>query len=183
MSRGAGGIEAFRSLLPQWAIDAFAVLTTLGDTAFLLAVFLALYWFYDRDRGAIALAVFLGGVLFITGLKTVLGLPRPPESLRTVAEGGYGFPSGHAFGATVGFGLLALVLRTPSRPARVAIATVAVLIVSASRVAIGVHYAVDVVVGVAVGLAYLAVAWHVAWPRRNALADAIDRTRARLSLR
>ena len=181
MSRGAGGIEAFRSLLPQWAIDAFAVLTTLGDTAFLLAVFLALYWFYDRDQGAIALAIFVGGVLFITGLKVAFALPRPPESLRTVAEGGYGFPSGHAFGATVGFGLLALVLRRPRRSVRVALAAGAVLIVSASRVAIGVHYVVDVLAGIAIGLAYLAVAWRVAWPRREALAAAIDRARARVT--
>ncbi|MFB6227173.1 MAG: phosphatase PAP2 family protein [Halobacteriales archaeon] len=180
MSRGVGGIDALRSLLPPWAIDAFAVFTTLGDTAFLLAIFLALYWFYDRDRGAIALAVFLGGVLTITGLKTALGLPRPPESLHVVAEDGYGFPSGHAFGATVGFGLLALVLRTPRRSLRVALAAAAVLIVSASRVVIGVHYTVDIAAGIAVGLAYLAVAWHVAWPRRSALVDAIDRAQARV---
>jgi membrane-associated phospholipid phosphatase len=180
MTRGIGGIEAMRSLLPPWAIDAFALLTTLGDTAFLIAVFLVLYWFYDRDRGAIALAVFLGGVFLITGLKTVLGLPRPPESIRAVAEGGYGFPSGHAFGATVGFGLLALVVRSPRRSLRIALATVAVLIVSASRVATGVHYAVDVAAGIAVGLVYLTVVWHVAWPRRERLTDAIDRARARI---
>lgn len=181
MTRGIGGIEALRSLLPPWAIDAFAVLTTLGDTAFLLAVFLMLYWFYDRDQGAIALAVFLGGVLLITGLKTAFALPRPPASLREVAEGGYGFPSGHAFGATVGFGLLALVLRTPRRPLRIGLAAVAVLVVSASRVAIGVHYVVDVVAGIALGLGYLAVAWHVAWPRKQALTAALDRARARIS--
>jgi len=180
MSRGIGGIEALRSFLPGWAIDAFAVLTTLGDTVFLLAVFLALYWFYDRDQGAIALVVFLGGVVLITALKTALALPRPPASVRIVTETYYGFPSGHAFGATVGFGLLALVLRTPGRPVRVALAAVAVLVVSASRVAIGVHYVVDVVAGVVLGLAYLAVAWRVAWPRREALADAIDRARDRV---
>lgn len=181
MSRGIGGIDALRSLLPPGAIDTFALLTTLGDTAFLIAVFLALYWFYDRDQGAIALAVFLGGVLLITGLKTVLALPRPPETLRAVAEGGYGFPSGHAFGATVGFGLLALVFRSPRRSLRAALATVAVLIVSVSRVAIGVHYTVDVAAGIAVGLVYLAVAWHVAWPRRERLTAAIDRVRGRVS--
>ena len=181
MTRGIGGIEVLQSLLPSWAIDGLGLLTTLGDTAFLLAVFVALYWFYDRDQGAIALVIFLGGVLLITGLKTALGLPRPPASLRLVEEGGFGFPSGHAFGATVGFGLLALVLRSPSRPVRVALAVAAVVIVSTSRVAIGVHYAVDVVAGIAVGLAYLGVAWHVAWPRRDALADAIDRAQARVS--
>ena len=177
MSRGIGGIEAIRSLFPPGAIDALSVLTILGDTAFLGAVFLALYWFYDRDQGAVALAVFLGGVLLVTGVKTAFGLARPPESLRVVAEGGYGFPSGHAFDATVGFGLLTLILRTPRRSVRVALAVLAVLVVSASRVAIGVHYAVDVVAGVALGLAYLAVAW----PRREALADAIDRGRARIT--
>lgn len=180
MSRGVGGIEALRSLLPPRAVDVFALLTTLGDTAFLLVIFLALYWFYDRDQGAIALAVFLGGVLLVTGLKTAFGLPRPPESLRVVAEDGYGFPSGHAFGATVGFGLLALVFRTPRRSLRVALATGAVILVSVSRVVIGVHYAVDVAAGVGVGLAYLSVAWHLAWPRRERLASAIDRARARV---
>jgi membrane-associated phospholipid phosphatase len=180
MSRGIGGIEALRSLLPGWAIDSLAVLTTMGDTAFLIAVLLALYWFYDRDQGAIALAVFLGGVLLLTGLKTVFALPRPPASLRIVEQGGYGFPSGHAFGATVGFGLLALVFRSPRRPLRIALVAVAVLIVSASRIAIGVHYAVDVAAGVAIGLAYLAVAWRVVWPHRERLTGAIDRARTRV---
>lgn len=180
MSRGVGGIEALRSLLPGWAIDAFAVLTVLGDTAFLLLVFLALYWFYDRDEGAFALLVFLGGVVFIAGLKAAFGLPRPPGSLRIVTADGHGFPSGHAFGATVGFGLLALVLDAGTRAVRGGIATLLVAVVALSRVAIGVHYAVDVLAGITVGLAYLAVVRRVAWPRRDALADALDRARARV---
>jgi membrane-associated phospholipid phosphatase len=175
MSRGVGGIEALRSLLPAWGIEAFATLTVLGDFLVVSLVLAAVYAFYDREGGAVALVAFAGGALLILGLKTALAMPRPPDPVTAVTVDGYGFPSGHAFSSTVGFGLLALVIDRGRRSVRLGLAALGISLVSVSRVAIGVHYAVDVLAGVALGLGYL---W-LAWSRRAYLALAVDRVRRR----
>lgn len=176
MSRGVGAIEVVRSLLPVGGVEALSALTVLGDFLVVFLVLAVLYAFYDRESGAVALVVFVGGALLITGLKTGLAMPRPPESMRAVSEYGYGFPSGHAFSATVGFGLLSLVVDRGRRSVRFAVAALGVALVSLSRVAVGVHYAVDVLAGVALGLGYL---W-LAWAGRDRLVAAVDRVRRRV---
>jgi len=65
---------------------------------------------------------------------------------------GPGFPSGHALGTTMVWGGVALILDQGTRRARAAVAGTVVALVSLSRLVLGVHYAVDVVVGVALGL-------------------------------
>ena len=119
--------------------------------------------------------IVVGGLAVMTALKYSFALPRPelvvatpsaiPPALEstyvaTVTLGGYGFPSGHALGATVAYGLLALTVRTGTRRVRVAVAGVIVLAISLSRVALAVHYPGDIVAGIAVGGLYLvAMMW------------------------
>lgn len=158
-SRGVGALEALRAGLPGWAVEAFAAVTHLGDTAVLLALAALLYLAYDRDSGAFVLGALFCGFALVVAAKAWFALPRPPAELRYVAEAGFGFPSGHAVGATVGWGAMALALdRLWTLPRRALLAGVVAAVVSLSRVAIGVHYLVDVVVGAAIGLAVLAVA-------------------------
>ena len=171
MSRGVGGIDAIRSLLPAGGVEVFAILTVLGDFLVVTLALAVVYTFYDREEGAVALVAFVGGTLLLAGLKTALAMPRPPVSVAAVTADGYGFPSGHAFQSTVGFGLLALVIDRGRRSVRFGLAALGIALVSVSRVAIGVHYAVDVLAGVALGVGYL---W-LAWSRRRYLALAIER--------
>lgn len=139
---------------------------------------------FDRRRGAFLLALVLGGLGLTSGLKAFFALPRPPGAdvpppvgpidglpaiVRSVYENfstadGYGFPSGHAVRSTLAWGGLALVLDIGPRTRRFAIAAVVVGLVALSRVVLGVHYAVDVLAGVAVGLAYLASVWRFVGP-------------------
>ncbi len=108
------------------------------------------------------------------GLKEVFGLPRPKQPLlepavlpqlvqplyeATATAGGYGFPSGHAVNTTVVYVGLATVLSVGTARRRYALAGALVALVSFTRVALGVHYLVDVVVGVLVGFALLGAAW------------------------
>lgn len=158
--RGWGVIEILRDLLPPGLIPAFAVLTHLGDVVTFFAVLTLLYWFGDRRKGAYALGVVLGGLSLVIALKAVFAYPRPPLALQMPIGGypqGFGFPSGHALGSTVVWGVLAATYDVWTRRRRFALAALAVGLISLSRVAIGVHYAVDVVAGVAVGAAYLAI--------------------------
>jgi membrane-associated phospholipid phosphatase len=158
-SRGTGVLEALQEALPAWGLDAFAAMTHLGDAAVLLAVAALIYLAYDRRAGAFVLGVLFAGFAITIAAKAWLAWPRPPAELRYVVESGLGFPSGHAVASTVGWGSMALVLdRVWSARRRVVAAAAVVAVVSLSRVAIGVHYLVDVVAGVAVGLVVLLVA-------------------------
>jgi membrane-associated phospholipid phosphatase len=180
--RGVGAVEALRALLPDGLVPVFALVTQLGDVWFVFVVLGILYWGDSRLPGlelsrpaaALVIALALGGLSLTTGLKHLFELPRPPmpgdpAGLRYVptllheayinaaTADGYGFPSGHAIMTTVVWSGLAVVLDVGNRRRRAVVAGVVIALVSFSRVALGVHYAVDVVAGVAVGLAYLGV--------------------------
>jgi len=101
-----------------------------------------------------------GGGLVSRGLKEVFARERPGVDL--VEAAGWSFPSGHAVGAMIFYGLLAsLVWCSTERRGVRAVAVIAgalvVGAVGASRVALGVHYPSDVVAGWAAGAAWLAL--------------------------
>jgi undecaprenyl-diphosphatase len=150
---------------PDALVDAMRVLTYLGNVVVLGIVALIAgsvlarrgYW-----RATVFLfTAFLAGQLVSQGLKHSIERRRPeldePFALLTT----YAFPSGHAFGATTTWGALAIVTwsLTSNRGRRVraaAGATLIVIVVAASRVVLGVHFTLDVLAGVAGGIAVLA---------------------------
>lgn len=154
-TRGFGGIEFLRDLLPGVALEALGLLTWLGSVALLVPLVVLVYWFESREAGAFALAAVLGGISVTVALKAGFGLSRPPDSLWLIAASGFGFPSGHAIDSTVGWGALAARVDRGTKRQRFAVAAVVVAVVALSRVAVGVHFAIDVLVGIAVGAAYL----------------------------
>lgn len=175
MSRGVGEFEPIQDQIPEWLAVVVALLTQLGDIWFLAVLLAALYWFGAAERDGIAAVagLWLAGMGLYRGLKEIFGLPRPdrplldpevlPGIVRPVYEaaafaGGYGFPSGHAVSTTIVYFGLAYVLAFGTLRRRVAGAAAIVATVSFTRVALGVHYLVDVVAGVAVAAALLLVA-------------------------
>jgi membrane-associated phospholipid phosphatase len=157
-SRGVGEVAAARSL-PDAVVTLSWLLTDLGNPWVCLVAVAAAYVVgrrsgLSRPAAAFTLALALGALGLVLGLKHLFALPRPPGA----AADGYGFPSGHALGATVFWGGVALLAERGSRRLRLGVAATVVCLVAASRVVVGVHYLVDVVVGVAVGVALLAVA-------------------------
>lgn len=165
--RGFGIAVVLDELLPRIVRELFTLITQLGDAWFALAAVALLYWFADqesgdregsdRERAAFAVAGVLGALALTLALKGLFALPRPPSAIHVGHADGYGFPSGHAITATALWGLLALIVERGSRRGRTLVAAVAVALVALSRVVIGVHYAADVVAGVGVAVAYLAV--------------------------
>ena len=178
-SRGLGVVEAL-STLPSVAVAAFAALTQLGDAWFVFVLGALLYWrrpslsSAPRRAGALLVAAGLLSLGLSVGLKSLFALPRPPGAAaatsparlpttlaplyRDAATGdGFGFPSGHAVSATVVYGTLAAVLDRPDRRRRLAVVATPTVVVSASRLVLGVHYLVDVVAGVGVGLVGVAL--------------------------
>jgi undecaprenyl-diphosphatase len=107
-------------------------------------------------------ASLLGGALLAVALEYVVRRPAPPfpEPFATGAE--WSFPSAHALGGLVAYGMLAYLwatLRlehTASRILAAIAAGVLVLAIGASRLYLGVEYFSDVMGGFAAGAVWLA---------------------------
>ncbi|QLH80264.1 phosphatase PAP2 family protein [Halosimplex pelagicum] len=178
--RGVGVTDALHGLAEWPVVLLFGLVTQLGDGWFLFvlggALFVAGEEFpvlgIDRRRALFVFGLALTYVAVIGALKGYFGLGRPPGATEppelawfpaalsvllesvTTAEGP-GFPSGHALGTTMVWGGLALVVDWGTARQRLGVAAAVIGLVSLSRLVLGVHYLVDVVVGTAVGAALL----------------------------
>jgi len=158
--------DALRQHASDEQLRIFAVLTDLGDKKFLtpLAVLVfALMLFRRRWVLAASWAVATaGGGLLNVALKTLFERSRPEHLHGFATADGWSFPSGHASGACIVYGLLAylLVINTASRwHLPVAVVAMALIVcVGFSRVILQVHYLSDVLGGFAFGAAWVA-AW------------------------
>ena len=157
--------DGIRLGVPPAAVQAFALLTRLGDTLTLtvLCVAVALtLWTHGRRGLAFGWVLAVAGNgLLNASLKQVFGRARPLRGAGYVLEPGFSFPSGHSSGAVVAFGMLAyLALRLlPPRwhlPAVLLALTLAIS-VAASRLFLRVHFGSDVLAGIASGSAWLAL--------------------------
>jgi undecaprenyl-diphosphatase len=107
------------------------------------------------------LAAFAGGGLLDVVLKLVIRRPRPPYADAFLHHYTWSFPSGHAMGSLIGYGMLAYVLTLlwiHSRGGQIAVVLGAALLVVAvglSRLYLGLHYFSDVVGGYAAGVLWL----------------------------
>ena len=93
--------------------------------------------------------------ILIPVLKNSFDRERP-SMLRLVEISGFSFPSGHAMGSTIFFGSLATIIKHTDLNNKALLMTVCatfILMISSSRVYLGVHYPTDVLAGVVIGLA------------------------------
>jgi undecaprenyl-diphosphatase len=150
---------------PDALVDSMRVLTylgsvvVLGPVALVAGVVLARrgYW----RATTFVFAAFVSGQLVSQGLKHAVERRRPELDEPFVLLSTYAFPSGHAFGATTTWGALAIVAWsfTSDRRRRAAVVVSAALLVAAvaaSRVVLGAHFTLDVLAGIAGGIAVLA---------------------------
>ncbi|MFB6310620.1 MAG: phosphatase PAP2 family protein [Salinirussus sp.] len=179
MSRGIGVTRQLSAWLEPLE-PLVALLTQFGDIWFLAVLAVSLYALgrsvpvagWDRRKGAVIVAVLLLAVATTGALKALFGLPRPPGSARpAIALGdvyawlataeGPGFPSGHALGASAVYGAIVGLVDRSNRHRAGLVAGLLILTVAASRLALGVHYLVDVVAGALCGflLAGIALRW------------------------
>jgi undecaprenyl-diphosphatase len=144
----------------------FLALTWLGTfwALFSLSVVtIGAMWWLGQPRLALAWAIVLiGSGLWIDGIKNAFDRDRPEYNRVFTTETSYSFPSGHAAGSTVGYGMLAYCLALRWRTWRRRLGLVVglgllVLAIGFSRIYLGVHYLSDVLAGFALGLAWLAL--------------------------
>jgi len=173
------GVTDTVSGAPDVVVVLFSLLTQLGDAWFLFLSLSLLYWVAPRRVApdarrvaALLIAFGLAAATLTLALKTVFALPRPPGATVATPPGwlppaghglfawaatgdGFGFPSGHALGATVVYGGLAALATAGDRTRRLLAAGSVVSLVALSRLVLGVHFLADVVVGVAFGTGLL----------------------------
>lgn len=157
--------QALADTVDRGTLQAFGALSWLGNPApvsvLTAAVALALLWRGQRWWAAGWLLGVLGNTLLNWSVKQVFARPRPPHEHGVVLETGYSFPSGHASGMWVTYGLLAWLLCQVCPPrwhGWILVAT-ATLVLSGpvSRVMLQVHYASDVLAGLCSGSVWLLV--------------------------
>jgi membrane protein DedA with SNARE-associated domain/membrane-associated phospholipid phosphatase len=106
-------------------------------------------------------ATLVGGSVLDMTLKHVIQRPRPIYASACLHGRSFSFPSGHAMGSLVVYGMLAyllVVFWTERRRTQLAIVLIAALLtvaIGVSRLYLGVHYFSDVVAGYAAGLLWL----------------------------
>jgi undecaprenyl-diphosphatase len=152
-----------------WVVDVMRDLSGLGSTSVLILCIVATVGYLvlvGARRTAVLVAVAVStGPVGVALLKAYFGRPRPDAGLAELVVSGLSFPSGHATNSAIVFlTVAALLARTRTRLIErtyiVAVASVLVLLVGVSRIALGVHWATDVAAGWAIGAAW-ALAWMV----------------------
>lgn len=146
-----------------WLDQLMLAVTSLGSEIFYLLALPLLYWCWDRKKALYVGAAFLFAISLNDIMKTVFQHPRPdPEKLlpgiqelaASYSPKSPGFPSGHAQGSVSFWGALAV---TAHNRTAWAVCAVPILLVSYSRLYLGVHFAGDVLFGLLLGLACLAL--------------------------
>jgi membrane-associated phospholipid phosphatase len=157
--------QASDSFLWSWMV----LLTDLGGVAgmILLTVMGALWqWSIGQRRLALAwIAIAASGAVLNQAIKIALDRSRPSPEWRdrAVLETNQSYPSGHAMGSTIGYGMLAYLLARRARP-RCCVAVVLFLAalvgaIGLSRIYLRAHWFSDVIGGVLVGLSWLCLCW------------------------
>ena len=151
--------------MPAWAEWLARPFSWLGGMVGLaLVVSAATAWLLSRGaraEAALLVASWIGIQLLVVAAKNGYERPRPDFGSPIDIPPSFSFPSGHAASGIAVLGLLGLLVAAhvgPTRAKQAVIAGFALGALSgASRVVLNVHYVTDVVAGLFLGLAWLAL--------------------------
>ena len=136
----------------------FALITHLGEETFFLAIAILFFWCINKRQGYFILLTGLIGTVVNQIAKLAFRIPRPwvldsnfeiIESARAEATG-YSFPSGHTQNIAGTYGSIAAF--KPNRRKTV-ICSIIIALVAFSRMYLGVHTPLDVIVSLIVAFA------------------------------
>lgn len=149
----------------EWMDGFWIFVTHLGDKGWiwiLLGLGLLLFPRMRKTGAAVLLALLIGALLTNVILKNLVARVRPyevVEGLRLLIERqrDFSFPSGHTCASFAG--AFAIYRAFPDRYGKAAIALA--ILISLSRLYVGVHYPTDVLAGMAVGIFSGWAAWYI----------------------
>jgi membrane-associated phospholipid phosphatase len=156
--------------LGEWLVVPMKFFTYLGDQEFYILIMPTILWCFDAVLG------FRIGLLLLTSgsvnniLKAVFGFPRPYWVSKEIKAFGwrptFGLPSGHAQNALAIWGGLAIWLR---KRWLTVVCILLILLISISRIYLGVHFPTDTLGGWLVGAIVLALFIKLEKPVRQRL--------------
>ena len=140
----------------------FETITHLGEETVFLVISIVFFWCVDKREGYFILLSGLFGTLMNQTAKLACRVPRPwvidkgflPIGNSIEEATGYSFPSGHTQNVATTFGAIAAYKKGRTR---VAVCTVIIALVAFSRMYLGVHTPLDVVVSLAVSAALVLI--------------------------
>lgn len=143
--------------------EVMKAMSTVGSArVYLPALALVAAWLLYRHRprhALFAVVTVTGGAVLNALVKRAVQRARPVVADPVTTASGLSFPSGHAQSAVVTYATLLLLfwsaMRSLWRRVAAIVATVVVLGVGLSRVALSVHYVSDVLAGYVLGIAWV----------------------------
>lgn len=141
-------INFLQSLQSDGLTSFFKFLTFFGDKEFYIMVLPLFFWLWDKDKAVKLLFILLPSLLLNFWLKEIFQTARP-LGVALIEQGGFAFPSGHAQGSTTLWLMLALLIRQKWMNI---FAVIMIILVSLSRLYLGVHYPVDIFGGLLIGV-------------------------------
>jgi undecaprenyl-diphosphatase len=146
-----------------WIERSLLEITALGTglVVMMIVIIAALFLTATQHRFSafLLLVASAGGLILNTILKSSFDRPRPRLFEWLTNPGGSSFPSGHAMGSaivyfTVAYLIARLEKRRWMRALTIITSLLLVLLISVSRLYLGVHYPSDVIAGMIIGLAW-----------------------------
>lgn len=162
-------LESIRTPIGDFLMS---TVTHLGEETFFMVISLIFFWCVDKYRGYFLLFTGFCGTVCAQFLKILCRIPRPwvldpdftiVESARAEATG-YSFPSGHTQCAVNVYGGIS---RSSKRRWVQILGIVLVVLVSFSRMYLGVHTPKDVLVSLAIGVALVFLLYPLIEKSRN----------------
>jgi len=133
----------------------FVMFTLLGEELFLISFIAWVYWNHHKQKGRILAFSLICSLVLNNVLKIVFRSPRPFEVLnklqgkRVHRATGYSFPSGHTMGAATFYGSLSLIFK---KKIIYILSIIIAISVGLSRVYLAVHWPVDVLASLVLGM-------------------------------
>ncbi len=141
-------INIFLQSLGDWLTLVSQFFSFLGQGDIYILIAIALYWCINARWGLKLIVMLVLSVNLNSWLKLAFASPRPfwiDSRVKELAvETSFGLPSGHAMNSASMLGLAASILR--KKWLRAALAAT-IFLIGLSRIALGVHFASDVLVG------------------------------------
>lgn len=148
------GIIKFIQSFSSPALDYFFIfITNLGSEGFYFLLIPIFYWSINKKMGIKLSSALLLSMYLNVVFKEITAIPRPIgypgiRSIYTGSAGGYSFPSGHTQGSTTVWGII----MAHYKKTLVYILGIAIiLLVSLSRLYLGVHWPQDIIGGIILG--------------------------------
>ena len=146
-------IDFLQSFQTAWLTSFFKLLTFFGEQEFYIMVLPLFFWLWDKDKAVKLLFILLPSLLLNFWLKEIFQTARP-VGVALIEQGGFAFPSGHAQGSTTLWLMLVLLIRQKWMNI---LAVIMIILVSLSRLYLGVHWPIDIVGGILIALVLVLV--------------------------